>query len=100
MNKSQANIGGFIIVASYVAGTALWLWCLVLAYKLAGLIWLIVGLVLGGIGVVPVAIIAAFLKGAPGLAFGLTVLAGFVYALRMVGAYIVHQAEEAESNVT
>lgn len=53
---------GFLIV-SFVFGAILWLWAMAYTYSAWGLFGLIIGLFLGGIGVVPVAMVAALFHG-------------------------------------
>lgn len=84
--RSAASVG--IMVTSYVS--ALWVWVnsLMVAFATVSLIWIIVGLCLAGIGIVPVALIGALLAGKWGIA-GLIVL-GVVLTLGLrVFAYFL-----------
>jgi hypothetical protein len=53
---------GFLL-ASFVFGAILWLWTMAYTYSAWGLLGVIIGLFLGGIGVVPVALVAALFHG-------------------------------------
>ncbi len=60
--KTRAVSGVGFILSSYALGINLWLSSLILAYVYAGVFWMIVGLLFGGIGVVPIAFIAALIR--------------------------------------
>jgi len=52
-----------LFVSSYIYGTTLWFWALLLTYLIWGVFALIIGLFIAGIGVVPIAILATIIKG-------------------------------------
>lgn len=52
-----------IFVASYVFGVTGWMLALLLSYKIWGWTGVVIGLLLGGIGVIPVALLATLLNG-------------------------------------
>jgi hypothetical protein len=58
--RSFAAFG--LLLISCLLGLSLWLWSLVLSDALAGEFWTIMGLCLAGVGIVPVAFIAALLR--------------------------------------
>jgi hypothetical protein len=83
-----------LVYASYVFGVGCWLFSFIVAYKTFGLFWLIVGLLLVGVGVVPVAFIGLIIHG---LWDGVLNLVGAValFAItRLVGMYIASKQEE------
>lgn len=53
---------GFLY-SSYLFGAVLWLWSLVIAFNLWGWVGIIIGLLLFGIGVVPIAVLAVLFAG-------------------------------------
>lgn len=55
--------GHGLMVVSYVFGFTAWLWCLLLSYSTLGLVWMFLGLFMGGVGVVPLAIIGMLING-------------------------------------
>lgn len=61
--KTRAISTVGLLISSYVIGLGLWIWSLIIAYNFAGVAWLIIGLVFVGIGVVPVALVAAAISG-------------------------------------
>jgi hypothetical protein len=87
---------GFFIV-SYVFGATLWVWSLLLTYVLWGGFALCLGLFLGGIGVLPIAMLATTFKGLWSLCGQLVVLAITTYATRVFGLYLSSKAEENTS---
>ena len=61
--RKGRGIGGLgLVLSSYVIGFSLWVWSLIVAYALAGVFWIIVGLLFVGIGVIPIAMVAAALN--------------------------------------
>ena len=52
-----------LIIASYIFGATLWMKGLLLTLSIWGLVALIMGLILGGIGVVPIAMLATLIEG-------------------------------------
>ena len=82
-----------LVLCSYAIGLCLWLWSLVVAYELAGMVWLILGLFMAGVGVVLVAAIAALLHGEWVLLIEIVVGVVIVYVLRIAGNYLVESAE-------
>ncbi len=91
--KRTRGIGGAVLfISSYAVGLNLWVWSLMVAYSLAGIVWLIVGVLAGGIGIVPIAIIASLIKTEWAVAGQILVLLVIVFALRGFGAYIAGKA--------
>ena len=84
--RGIAGIGLFS--SSYIIGLSLWIWSLIVAYVLAGVFWMIVGILLGGIGVVPIALIAALLKSEWATAGQIAIVAIVVFALRAFGLFV------------
>jgi len=89
--RGWAGLG--MTISSYALGFSIWMWALVVAYWMAGVFWMIVGLCFAGVGVVLVAIIAAGLRG-EWLVF-LQLVGGvvIVYLTRFFGAYLIDKAE-------
>ncbi len=61
ITRGWAGLG--ITLSSYALGLSLWTWSLVIAYAIAGVGWIVVGLFLAGVGVVAVAAFASALHG-------------------------------------
>jgi len=81
--------GRWVIYVSYSWGVALWMWATLVLYQLWGILGLFLGLILLGIGSVPMACIAALLSGEVEV-FGLLILATLVvFATRQLGVWII-----------
>lgn len=91
VTRGWAGLG--IMLSSYAVGISLWLWSLVIAYAMAGVFWIIVGLFFAGIGVVAVAGIAAALHGEWLIFIQIVVGVVIVYGLRVLGNYLIEKSE-------
>ena len=90
--KKTRGISGIgFILSSYAVGFGLWLWSLILTYALAGKVWLIIGLLFAGIGVVPIAIIASLTSGEWIISIQLLTNVVLVYGLRVLGNYLIEK---------
>ena len=89
---------GYLIV-SYVFGLTLWMFSLIVAYALWGAAGIIVGLALMGVGVVPVAAVAALLHGEwyaiANIAFGVVL----AFGTRALAAFLASKADRERSIV-
>lgn len=92
--KTRSFSSTSIFVISYVFGTTLWMLGFLFSYKAWGLTGVTIGILLGGVGVVPVALLATLIKGAWA---GFSLLVGLIimtYASR-VGALRLAESLEA-----
>ena len=87
---------GFTL-ASYAWGLDVWLSCVIAAYYLAGVVWMIIGVCFAGIGIVPVAIIAALVRGEWFTGIFLAVSVAIAYGLRMLGHYLIGEEAPIEA---
>jgi hypothetical protein len=90
--RSFASFG--LLIISCLLGLSLWLWSLVLADALAGAFWTIIGLCLAGVGIVPVAFIAALLRTEWAQAIQIAVVAVVLYAIASMSYFIASGAEK------
>jgi hypothetical protein len=60
---SRASYATFLVISSFLFGTNLWIWSALNLYQEWGLTALIIGILMGGIGVIPLAFIALALHG-------------------------------------
>ena len=87
--RRTRGIGGAgLFFSSYVIGLSTWVWSLIIAYSLAGVFWMIIGLVFGGVGIVPIAFIASLLKAEWAIALQILVVAVVVFVLRGFGLFL------------
>ena len=89
--RGHAGLGFFIV--SYVFGTTLWVWSLLLTYVLWGGAALLIGLFLGGVGVLPIALLATAFKGMWSMFGQLILVLVATYATRAFGFNLIQKAE-------
>lgn len=86
-----------LFIMSYLFGATLWFWGFLLTYAIWGWFGLIIGLVIAGVGVVPVALVASVLHGMWSTAVQLIILAILTFAFRAFGLYLLEKVEEKEN---
>lgn len=74
-HRTRGFAGLGLYVASFVFGITLWVWCLLTVYTLWGGFAVVIGILMAGVGVVPLAIIAAAIKGLWAIAIQMVVIA-------------------------
>jgi hypothetical protein len=87
--RTRAFAGGGIYVASFVFGLTLWVWSLLISYTLWGITGIVVGLLLGGIGVVPIAILASSFHGMWSMVGQLLLVTAITFGTRFFGIYLM-----------
>lgn len=91
--KTRSYGGVGIYFASYAIGLALWIFCFLYAVAVS-VFWTVAGILLGGVGIVPVAAIMTLIRrdwSNFGNILGAVVV---VFALRGFGAWIVEKSEQ------
>lgn len=58
--RGKAAVG--FLVSSYIFGTSIWFNSFIVAYSTLGGLWLLFGLIMGGVGVIPLAVIGLIWK--------------------------------------
>lgn len=81
--------GGGFYVSSFVFGISLWMFACVITYAVWGKIGLFLGLMLAGVGVVPLGFIAAVLHGGWHVVFSLCIGLVLTFASRAVGSALL-----------
>ena len=89
----RAFCGLYIFRSSYVVGVTLWAWCLLLTYFIWGWIAVVIGLLLVGIGIFPMAMLATGFTGAWPIFFQVVLWAAVVYGMRFLGVFILSKTE-------
>jgi hypothetical protein len=89
VTRGWAGLG--ITLSSYAVGLSLWVWSLVIAYAMAGVFWVVVGLFFAGVGVVAVAAIASAVHGEWFIFIQIVIGVIVVYLLRFFGAFVVEK---------
>jgi hypothetical protein len=88
-----------LLITSYVFGATLWVWCLLIAYSLWGLMAVLIGVLFMGIGVVPIAMLAMLFHGEWSTLGQVVLLAFFTWATRFWSfALVVKEGNEAQSD--
>ena len=85
--------------ASFVFGLTLWFWAILLSYSIWGIAGIVVGLFLGGIGVVPIAMLASLFNGLWSTLGQLVLLTAITLSCRFFGIFIAEKAEDAVDSV-
>lgn len=94
IRPTQGFAGMALIYTSYLFGLTLWAWSLLLTYDWWGWVGVIVGLVFAGVGVVPVAMLAALVHGAWVVLGETLFMLVVVYGTRALGTYVAMRAHE------
>lgn len=88
------TVAGYIILSSSFAyGLAAWIYGLAVTLSLWGWIAVIIGVFLGGIGVVPIGMLAAVFNAEWGAFWTLTATVALTFIARIVGALLVASAD-------
>ena len=96
--KKHRDVGATgLLVSSYVIGLYLWVTSLIIAYGLAGVYWLVVGVLFAGIGVVAVALVAALLSGEWSVAAQILLMVILVYGIRMFSFFLAERSTKGET---
>src|SRR5208337_1828931 len=81
--------GNGLILCSYAFGISLWVWGFLVTYSLWGGFGLLIGLLLGGIGVVPLAMLATLSKGMWSILGQLVLLTAVTFGTRFLGYFLI-----------
>lgn len=84
---------GFVI-ASYIFGAIMWFWAVAFTYFIWGFTGVIIGLVILGFGIVPIAMLAAVVHGEWSSFIGLVVLVVLTFGPRALGFWLAEKADE------
>jgi hypothetical protein len=92
--RTRAFAGGGIYLASFVFGLTLWVWSLLVSYTLWGVTGIIIGLLLGGVGVVPIAILASLFHGLWSMVGQLLLVTAITFGMRFLGIWVMMKSED------
>lgn len=82
------------LIASFVFGAIMWVWGLAYTYTVWGFLGVIIGLVIAGVGIVPIAMLAALFHADWGNLFAFVVLAALTYGIRLLAFWLGEKADE------
>lgn len=92
--KKTRDIGlGGIFITSYIYGLLLWVWSFLITYSTWGWIAIIIGLVVMGVGVVPIAFLAALLNAQWTILLQMIILIAITYGTRLLVNFIAEKSE-------
>ncbi len=91
--KTRGVSGLGMVFSSNIFGATLWMWAFLLCFSIWGWRAIIFGLLIAGVGVVPIALLATALKGMWSVFGQLIVLVIIVFAVRIIGGILVEKAE-------
>jgi len=92
------TVSGIIIfVSSYIFGVATWIYGLAVTLHLWGIFAVIIGVVLGGVGVVPIGMLAAIFHGEWDIFFTLLIMVGLSIASSIIGALLAGSGDKEET---
>jgi len=95
--KKTGAVGGIgMFISSYVFGLTLWFLGLLLTYFTWGFLGIFIGLMLGGVGVIPVAMLAMIVNGEFSTLLVLVILTLLTFGTRILGIYLAAKAEKNE----
>lgn len=92
--KSRMYAGMGLYFASYFFGFSMWIYSALVAYIFWGFLALVIGLFLAGIGVLPIAILAAIFNGEWSILGSLVYMIALTYGARIIGMKIMQKAED------
>ena len=93
LRRTRPVGGALLVVSSYPLGAFVWFYSAGVTFTLWGWVGLVVGIFIMGFGVVPMAILAGFLKGNPSLAITTIVLVVVTFGVRVAGLKLASQEE-------
>ncbi len=95
--KKTRVVGGIgMSISSYVFGLTLWFLGLLLTYFTWGFVGIFIGLILGGVGVIPVAMLASIVNGDFLTLLVLVILTALTFGTGILGIYLATKAEKDE----
>lgn len=94
--KLRPFVGLILFFSSFVFGISTWIYGLAVTLSLWGVLALIIGLFLGGVGVVPIGMLAAIFHGDWGIFFTLLITLVLTYGTRLVGTALAESDADKE----
>ena len=92
--KTKRVSGTGLVLSSYVYGVTIWFWALLITYFTWGALAVFIGLVIAGIGVVPIALLATIIKGQWANSGQIILFIVLTFGSRALGLYFVERADE------
>jgi hypothetical protein len=96
--KARGFVGLVIYISSYIYGMSAWIFGLAVTLALWGWLAVIIGLFLGGVGVVPIGMLAAIFNGQWGIFWTLLFTIVLTYGARVVGYALTSSADASRKS--
>lgn len=97
--KARGIVGLIIYISSYVYGLSAWIYGLAVTLALWGWIAVIIGLFLGGVGVVPIGMLAAIFNGHWGIFWTLLLTVVLTYGARIIGYALANSVDSKDESI-
>lgn len=92
--KRVRGFGGIgVLVSSSLLIFNVWVWSLEIAYILAGKIWLIVGILFAGVGVIPIALVAAAISSQWLFVFSIVATLIIAWVVRIFSFFVLSKSK-------
>ncbi len=95
--RARVAVGVALFISSYVYGLSVWIYGLAVTLALWGWVAVIIGIFLGGVGVVPIGIVAALFNGQWVPFWALIIMSILTIGTRIVGMLLIESVEERPS---
>lgn len=92
--RTRGIAGNGFRFVSYAYGICLWVWCLLYTLQVWGWLPVIIGLLMMGIGIMPIGLLAALLHGEWSIAGQMILLFVLTFGCRFGGGVLMAHAEE------
>ena len=97
--KARGIVGLIIYVSSYVYGLSAWIYGLAVTLALWGWVAVIIGLFLGGVGVVPIGMLAAIFNGHWDIFLTLLLTIVLTYGTRIIGYALANSTDSRSEEI-
>jgi len=94
--KARGVAGIIIYISSYIYGLSTWIFGFAVTLALWGWLAVIIGVMMGGVGVVPIGMLAAIFKGNWAIFWSLLLSAILTYGSRLIGTLLVNNYENQQ----
>jgi len=97
IKKARGFAAVAILIISFVFGISAWMYGLLVTLSTWGVVAVIIGLCLGGVGVVPIGILAALFHGQWEQLFELIILIVLTFGCRVFSIWLAEQTEKTQT---
>lgn len=91
--RSRGLAGGAYVAASYVFGATLWIMCLLTVWDVWGGFWAAVGVLVLGVGVLPMSLVIFALASQWALFIEVLLIAAVALGVRLLGVWLIAKSK-------